>query len=135
MVGLAAALLAVLAAIALSRSVSHAEYERVDARLASELAGAVRAVERLGSAARAEAVRLAASAEVQRAMANRDTPQLEALAARRPGVGFEVGGKQVAGPASPEALAVRAAVVAQGEIGRVVVELPVEAVARQTALA
>jgi diguanylate cyclase (GGDEF)-like protein len=135
-VGLAAALLAVLAAIALSRSVSDAEYERVDARLASELAGAVRAVERLGSAARAQAVRLAASAEVQRAMANRDTPRLEALAARRPGVGFEVDGEQVAGPASPEALAVRAAVVAQREeIGRVIVEVPVEAVARQTALA
>jgi hypothetical protein len=34
-VGLAAALLAVLAAIALSRSVIDAEYERVDALLAS----------------------------------------------------------------------------------------------------
>jgi diguanylate cyclase (GGDEF)-like protein len=136
MVGLTAALLAVLAAIALSRSVSHAEYERVDARLASELAGAVRAVERLGSGARARAVELAASAQVQRAMALGDTARLQALAARRPDVAFEVDGKQVAGPAEPEALAVRAAVVAQGrEIGRVVVEVPVDAVAEQTALA
>jgi diguanylate cyclase (GGDEF)-like protein len=131
----AAALIAGIVAIALARDVEQEEYARTDARLAAELAGAVRAVETLGADARARAVELAASAEVQRALAARDTGRLRELAARSPGVGFEWDGRRVP-PASEEALLVRAAVVADGrDIGRVAVELPIAAVAERTALA
>jgi hypothetical protein len=131
----AAALLAGIAAIALARDVEQDEYAQTDARLAAELAGAVRAVETLGADARARAVELAASAEVQRALAARDATRLRELAGRTPGVGFEWDGRRIP-PAGEEALLVRAAVVAGGrEIGRVAVELPIAAVAERTALA
>jgi diguanylate cyclase (GGDEF)-like protein len=131
----AAALLAGIAAVVLARDVKQDEYARTDARLAAELAGAVRAVEILGADARALAVELAASAEVQRALAARDTARLRELAARTPGVGFEWDGRRIP-PAGAEVLLVRAAVVADGrEIGRVAVELPIAAVAERTALA
>jgi diguanylate cyclase (GGDEF)-like protein len=131
----AAALLAGIAAFALARNVEREEYAQTDARLAAELAGAVRAVERLGADARASAVELAASAEVQRALAAGDAERLRAIAARTPGVGFEWDGRRVP-PADANSLFVRAAVVAEGrEIGRVAVELPIAAVAERTALA
>jgi diguanylate cyclase (GGDEF)-like protein len=131
----AAALLAGIAAIVLARDVEQDEYAQTDARLAAELAGAVRAVETLGADARARAVELAASAEVQRALAARDEARLRELAARTPGVGFEWDDRRIP-PAGDEALLVRAAVVAGGrEIGRVAVELPIAAVAERTALA
>jgi diguanylate cyclase (GGDEF)-like protein len=133
---LAAALIAASVAIALSRGIEHAEYAKADARLAAELAGAVRAVDVLGLDARARAVRLAARPDVQRALAGGDATYLRAIAARTPGVGFEAGGSRVAGPPRPGALGVPAAVVAGGSvIGRVVVEVTVEAVAARTALA
>jgi diguanylate cyclase (GGDEF)-like protein len=135
-IGLAAVLFGAFAAVALWRSIEHEEYEKTDSRLAAELAGAVRVVERLGRDARARAVRLAADPGVQRALAERDDGRLRAIAAQEPGVGFEAGGRRIAGPARHGTLAFPAAVVAGGnEIGHVVVEVPVEAVAARTALA
>jgi hypothetical protein len=83
---LAAGLLAAVMAVALSRSVKQSEYDQADARLAAELGGAVRAVEGLGEEARARAVRLAASLEVQRAFARNDIDRLRQIAAGSPGV-------------------------------------------------
>jgi diguanylate cyclase (GGDEF)-like protein len=131
-----AALIAASAAVVLARDVKQDEYAKTDARLAAELAGAVGVVEELGRDARERAVRLAASPDVQRALASGDTERLRAIASRAPGVGFEAGGKRIAGPGRAGALIVPAAVVADGvEIGRVVVEVPVAAVASRTALA
>lgn len=133
---LAALVLAVAAAVALSRSVEQSEYDRADARLAAELAGAVRAVEELGDEARERAVRLAASIEVQRAFVRGDVRRLRAIAAAAPGVGFERGDRHLAGGRGAGALAATAAVVAEGRaIGRVLVEVPVDAVEARTALA
>jgi diguanylate cyclase (GGDEF)-like protein len=133
---LAAALLAALAAIALSRSVEQSEHDRTDARLAAELAGAVRVVDDLGGDARARAIRLAASANVQRALARGDAGPLRAIAAAAPGVRFERGGRTVAGTGGTGALVVAAAVVSNGaDLGRVLVDVPVAAVAARTALA
>ncbi|HEU4941850.1 MAG TPA: GGDEF domain-containing protein [Gaiellaceae bacterium] len=135
LVVLAAALLAVVAGVVLSRAVSHDEYGKTDERLAAELAGAVQVVGELGRSARARAVRLAAAAEVQSALARRDGPELRRIAAREPGVAFEANGQRLAG-APPGPLAIPAAVVAQDrEIGRVLVDVPVSAVAAGTALA
>jgi diguanylate cyclase (GGDEF)-like protein len=133
---LAAALFAAFAAILLSRSVAHEEYARTDGRLAAELADAVRVLEGLGREARGRAVQLAASEEVQRALSRRDTASLERIAARLPGVAFEVDGARIAGAASAGGVAVPAAVVAGGdEIGRVLVNIPVAAIADRAALA
>ena len=85
---LSAGLLAAVVAVALSRSVQQSEYDRADARLVAELAGAVRAVDSLGAEARARAVRLAASLQVQRAFARNDIDRLRQIAAGSPGVGF-----------------------------------------------
>ena len=132
---LAAGLLALAAGIVLSRAVSNDEYGKADERLAAELGGAVRVVGELGRSARARAVRLAATAEVQRALAGGDRTALRAIAAREPGVSFEADGRRLAGAATGP-LAIPAAVVAQdGEIGRVLVDVPVTAVAERTALA
>ncbi len=125
----AAAALAGVAAIALSRSIEHEEYRRADARLSAELAGAVRAVEGLSRAARARAVRLAADRDVQQAFARGDRARLESFEEHTPGVTF--GGRP-----RPGALVIPAAVVAQGrEVGRVLVEVPMRAVRARTALA
>jgi diguanylate cyclase (GGDEF)-like protein len=133
---LAAGLLAAFATVALSRSVEHDEYEKTDARLAAELAGAVRVVEGLGNDARARAVRLAARSDVQRALERRDTARLRVIAKETPNVRFAVGDQRVPSGGRPEALVVPAAVVAHGaEIGRVLVEIPVAAVSARTALA
>jgi diguanylate cyclase (GGDEF)-like protein len=133
---LAAALIGGVAAVALSRSVKHDEYAKTDARLTAELAGAVRVVERLGRGARARAVRLAASPDVQRALARGDIAQLREIAGSAPGVRFEKDGRRIPSTRRPGALVIPAAVVSRGaEIGRVVVEVPVEAVAARTALA
>jgi diguanylate cyclase (GGDEF)-like protein len=132
----AAALLAAVAAVALSRSVKQDEYAKTDARLAAELAGAVHSVEKLGREARNRAVRLAASPDVQRALARRDFASLRTLARQAPGVAFEAAGRRIPNPNRPGALLVPAAVVSQGtDIGRVLVEVPVAAVAARTALA
>jgi diguanylate cyclase (GGDEF)-like protein len=135
LVVLAVGLLCTVAALVLFRSVEDQEYARTDERLAAELAGAVRAVEELGSGARRRAVQLAARADVQRALARRDRPPLQALAAERLGVTFVAGNRRLAGP-EPGPLAVPAAVVAGGrEVGRVLVDVPATAVAGRTALA
>jgi diguanylate cyclase (GGDEF)-like protein len=132
----AAAVVAALAAVALSRSVEQSEHDRADARLAAELAGAVRVVDDLGRAARGRAVRLAASSEVQRAFALGDVARLKQSAEGMPGVRFEWGGRVVAGTGGTGALVVAAAVVANGaDLGRVLVDVPVSAVAERTALA
>mgnify|MGYP003399477359 CR=1 FL=1 len=96
---LSAGLLAAVVAVVLSRSVQQSEYDRADTRLAAELGGAVRAVEGLGEEARARAVRLAASLEVQRAFARNDIDRLREIAAGSPGVGFArgVGGVEFIG--------------------------------------
>jgi diguanylate cyclase (GGDEF)-like protein len=126
---LGAAALAGVAAIALSRSIEHEEYRRADARLGAELAGAVRVVDGLSRAARARAVRLAADSDVQQAFASGDRAKLRSIAAHSPGVSFE-------GRPRPGALVVPAVVVARGrEVGRVLVEVPLAAVRRRTALA
>ena len=133
---LGAAFLAGTAAIVLSRSVARDEHARTDERLAAELADAVRVLEELGRDARGRAVRLAASPEVQLALTRRDTASLERIAARTPGVAFEVGGRRVAGAPSDGAVPIPASVVAQGdEIGRVLVHVPVAAIADRAALA
>ena len=132
---LGAAFLAVAAAIVLSRSVSREEHARTDDRLAGELADAVRAVDELGRDARARAVRLAASAEVQRALARRDTASLERIAVREGGVGFEVGGDRIVGASGVDAVTIPAAVVGGGaEVGRVLVNVPVAAIAERAGL-
>jgi hypothetical protein len=107
----ASGLLAVVVAVALSRSVERSEYDRADARLAAELAGAVRAVEVLGEEARARAVRLAASPRVQRALARNDLDELRRIAAASPGSGFARGDRHLAGAGDEGALAASAAVV------------------------
>lgn len=132
----ASGLLAVVVAIALSRSVEQSEYDRADARLAAELAGAVRAVEGLGEEARARAVRLAASPRVQRALARNDLDELRRIAAASPGSGFARGDRHLAGAGDEGALAASAAVVRGArELGRVLVEVPIAAVEARTALA
>ena len=126
---LAAAVLAVFAAVGLSRSVERSEYDRVDARLAAELAGAVRVVDGLGRGARDRAIRLAASSEVQRALAHGDLRRLREIAAGTRGVGFERNGRNIGIAEDSGALVASAAVVSDGEaVGRVLVEVPVEAV-------
>jgi diguanylate cyclase (GGDEF)-like protein len=133
---LTAALLAGVAAVALSRTVVSEEHDRTDARLSAELAGAVRSVDGLAQEARDRAVRLAASREVQRAMAEGDTASLRRIADRTSEVSFETNGRTVAGAENVGPLGVSAAVVARGrQLGRVVVDVPVEAVAARTALA
>jgi diguanylate cyclase (GGDEF)-like protein len=93
-------------------------------------------VDDLGRDARARAVRLAASAEVQRALAQGDIVQLREIAAAARGVRFEWGGRVVAGSGGAGALVVAAAVVASGaDIGRVLVDVPIAAVSARTALA
>jgi diguanylate cyclase (GGDEF)-like protein len=127
-------LLAALVSILLSRSVAREEYARTDERLAAELADAVRVLDRLGRDARGRAVRLAASAEIQRALARRDQATLEHHAARLPNVAFEVAGTRITG--ATDGIAIPAAVVGQGgEIGRVLVGVPVAAIEDRAALA
>ena len=130
-----AAMLSSSAAVALSRIVSAGEYEKADVRLAAELAGAVRAVRALDRGARARAVGLAARLDVQRALGRRDTERLTELVVRIRGVAFQVRGRRIAaGRAAP--IGVAAAVVVNGEeVGRVLVEVPLAAVAARTALA
>jgi diguanylate cyclase (GGDEF)-like protein len=131
-----AALLAALAAIALSRTVTNEEYERTDARLSAELAGAVRALDDLAQDARDRAVRLAAGPQVQAALARGDTETLDRIAAGVPDVRFETDGMRIAGAEREFPLGVSAAVVSDGtQIGRVVVDVPVAAVEQRTALA
>jgi diguanylate cyclase (GGDEF)-like protein len=132
----AAGALAAFAALTLSGDVEQSEYDRVDARLAAELAGAVRAVDELGHEARSRAVRIAADPEVQRALVQGDDGRLRAIAAAAPGIRFERRGVKVAGTGGTGALLVAAAVVADGEeIGRVLIDVPAAAVASRTALA
>ena len=136
MVLLAAVLLAAVVAITLTRSVQQSEYDRADARLAAELAGAVRTVEVLGEDARSRAVRLAASRRVQGAFARNDVRRLREIAAASPGVAFARGDRIVAGDRGVGALAASAAVVSGArELGRVLVELSLAAVEARTALA
>ena len=128
-----AAVVAGAAAIALTRLVADGEYEKADARLAAELAGAIRSVDELGAAARARAVRLARAPAVQSALENRDARRLEELAGR--GVTFEAGGRRITESARLEPLRFQAAVVSRGaEVGRVVVSVPLRAVEERTAL-
>ncbi len=120
----------------LSRSIEQQEYNRTDERLAAELAGAVRVVEELAPSARARAVRLSADPEVQQALARRDEAALRTIARRRPGVAFEFGGRQVGRRQPPGPLAVPSAVIAgEREVGRVLVDIPVAAVAARAGLA
>ena len=129
-------MLAAFAAIALARSVEQSEYDQTDARLGAELAGAVRVVDGLARDARTRAVRLAGDPDVQAALLTGDVARLRDIAAAAPGVGFERHERRVAGARATGALLVSAAVVAGGdEIGRVLVDVPVSAVAARTALA
>jgi len=133
---LAVAILAAVVGVVLSRSIAQEERQRTDARLAAELAGAVRAVEGLATAARRRAVRLAARDDVQRAFADGDAATLRRIAAGSPAVAFEADGWRVAGPRPSGTLVVPTAVVAGGrEVGRVVVEISARSVAAHTALA
>jgi diguanylate cyclase (GGDEF)-like protein len=133
---LGAAFLAAAAAIVLSRSVAREEYARTDERLAAELRDAVRVLGELGRDARGAAVGLAADAEVQRALARRDTAFLERVAARDPGVAFEVGGTRIAGAENAGAVPIAAAVASGGtEVGRVLVHVAVAAIAERAGLA
>ena len=132
----AAALLAAAVAVLLSRSVAQEEYSRTDERLTAELGDAVETLGVLGRQARSRAVRLAADADIQRALARGDVAWLERLAARRPGLSFEAGGRRIAGTQDGEGIPVPAAVVSRGrEIGRVLVYVPIAAVAEGAALA
>jgi diguanylate cyclase (GGDEF)-like protein len=122
-------------AVAVSRSVAHEEHRKVDARLSTELAGAVRALDVLARQARTRAVRVAADPDVQQAFAQGDVRRLRRMAADTSGLGFEADGARIAG-AGLGPLVVPASVVGGGrELGRVVVAVPVSAVAERTALA
>jgi diguanylate cyclase (GGDEF)-like protein len=133
---LAVALLAVVAAVGLSRSIEHEERHQVDARLSAELAGAVRAVDGLATVARRRAVQIAARSDVQRAFAEGDAATLRRIAAGSPGVAFEADGLGIGGSRRAGALTVPAAVIQGGrDLGRVVVDVPVGTVAARTALA
>jgi diguanylate cyclase (GGDEF)-like protein len=133
---LGAAFLAAVAAIVLSRSVAQDERAQADRRLATELADAVRVLEGLGRDARSRAVRLAASAEVQRALARRDRAALRRIAASEDGVAFELGGTRVPRAGVADAIPIPAAVVSgDEEVGRVLVGVPVAAIAERTTLA
>jgi diguanylate cyclase (GGDEF)-like protein len=135
LVVVSAALLAGVAALALTQLVAHSEYDRADARLAAELSSAVRTIETLRIEARARAVRLARRSAVQRALAERDQAGLARLA--EPGVVFEAAGRQVAGSAGSRAtvLDASATVVLRGrEVGRVLVGVSVAEVERRTVL-
>jgi diguanylate cyclase (GGDEF)-like protein len=135
-VALGAAFLATATAIVLSRSVAREEHARADERLAAELDDAVRALEQLGREARGRAVRLAASVDVQRALARRDTASLDAIARREGGVTFEVSEARLAGSGGAQAVQIPAAVVSgDEEVGRVLVDVPIAAIARRVALA
>ena len=136
-VGLAvlfAGVVAVAAAVVVSRAVRQDELARTDGRLRSELTRSVGVLDELAPAARRRAVRLAGAAAVQRALADRDESALRRIAAGAPGVAFEIDGDSVG--ARVGALAVSAAVVSgQGEIGRVLVDVPVAAVQARSAFA
>jgi diguanylate cyclase (GGDEF)-like protein len=127
-----ALVLAAAGAFALAALVADAEYEHVDARLAAELSGVVRAVDRLGREAHARAVRRASDPAVQRALVAGDRGRLEALS--EPGESFELRGRRLTGRlASP----LRFAVVigsAGDELGRVVVPVPEDALRRRAAV-
>jgi diguanylate cyclase (GGDEF)-like protein len=132
-VSVTAAVVAGAAAIALARLVAEGEYEKADARLSAELAGAIRSVDALGAVARARAVWLARAPAVQRALERREGSRLQELAGQ--GVTFEAGGRRVAGSAPPARFRFGAAVVSRGvQIGRVVVSVPLQAVEERTAL-
>src|SRR5215210_6524574 len=92
---LAAGLVAVAAAVVLSRAVRQDEFARTDSRLRSELTRSVGVLDELTGVARRLAVRLAGAEEVQQALAGRDEPALRRVAARAPGLAFEVGGDSV----------------------------------------
>jgi diguanylate cyclase (GGDEF)-like protein len=132
---LAALLVAIAAAVALSRSIAHDERRKVDARLSGELAGAVHVLDGMARKARARAVRVASRREIQRAFARGDARRLRRFAGGTSNVAFEADGGRIAGrDVGP--LVVAASVVAGGrELGRVLVGIPVAAVARRTALA
>ena len=122
-------------AVAVSRSIEHEEHRKVDARLSRELAEAVGALDVLARQARARAVGVAADPDVQQAFAQGDVRSLRRIAAGESGVGFEADGARIAG-ARIGPLVVPASVVAGGrELGRVVVAVPVSAVAARTPLA
>ena len=122
-------------AVAISRSIAHEEYRKVDARLSAELSEAVRVLDVLARQARARAIRVAADPDVQQAFAEGDVRRLRRIAADTPAVGFEADGARIAG-ARIGPLVVPASVVADGrELGRVVVAVPVPAVAAETPLA
>jgi diguanylate cyclase (GGDEF)-like protein len=133
---LGAAFLSAVAAIVLSRSIAREERAQADRRLATELADAVRVLEGLGRDARSRAVRLAASAEVQRALARRDRAALRRIAAREEGVAFELGRRRIPQSGVDDAIPIPAAVVSgDEEVGRVLVGVPVAAIAERTTLA
>jgi diguanylate cyclase (GGDEF)-like protein len=128
------AALAVAAAIALTALVADNEYDRVDARLAAELAGVVRAVDQLGGEARARAMRLASAPEVQRALVAGDRGRLERIA--RSGVSFEWRGRRLTAARLASPLRFTATIKgAGGDVGRVVVSVPVAAVGLRAAVA
>jgi diguanylate cyclase (GGDEF)-like protein len=132
-VSLTAAVIATAAVFALDRLVADREYEKVDTGLAAELSGAVTAADALGAAARDRAVFLAREPAVQRALVDRDERRLAQLA--ESGVSFEAGGRRIAGSASGGPLRFRAAVVSRGtQVGRVVVSVPLSAVAERATL-
>ena len=128
-----ALVLAGAAAFALSVLVADAEYEKVDARLAAELSGVVRAADQLGRAAQVRAVRRASDPAVQRALVAGDRGRLEELS--ESGESFERRGRSLTGtgPRSPLRFA---ATIGAGddEVGRVVVTIPLDAVRRRAAV-
>ena len=72
---------------------------------------------------------------MQQALARRDTASLERIAVREGGVGFEVGGDRIVGASGVDAVTIPAAVVGGGaEVGRVLVNVPVAAIAERAGL-
>jgi diguanylate cyclase (GGDEF)-like protein len=128
-----AAVVAGAAAVALAALVTDAEYDTVDARLTAELSNAVRAFDGLGREAHRRAVRLASSLAVQRALVEGDRPRLELLSG--PGESFERRGRLLTGSGRPSPLRYSATIgTAAGEVGRVVVTVPVAAVRARAAI-
>jgi diguanylate cyclase (GGDEF)-like protein len=131
-VTLTAALASAAVALALERVVADAEYDKVDTRLAAELAASVEAAESLRETARDRAGEIARDPAVQRALLAHEEGRLGRLAG--PAVSFEQGGRRLAGGRVPP-LRSSAAVVSRGQaVGRVVVGVPLGVVEERAAL-
>jgi diguanylate cyclase (GGDEF)-like protein len=108
-------------------SISAAERDRADVRLAGEARAAAAAFTAQVGAADARAGSVAVSPVVQRAVARRDLAPLRRLVARRPNLAVYVRGRRVAGRIPAAAVVRSVAIVAHGRtVGRVAAYVPLD---------